>query len=199
MQNLSIEKEHISIPRNLKECQTEDQTAAELWRVSEVVEKWGGIILIVIIAIGLICSFSVHKLANSFSYEPDYSAFLTSAAVWGLAALIEYVTYYLIVLFVRAVASLVQNTKVSARVALYQATLSQVGDTDINSSGKQVLRDTKEGLSAERTISGTAGKNENSEVVVPRRTDANEIICPQCETIQHGNRKFCWKCGQRFI
>lgn len=109
------------IPKTLEDCYKEDSVAKELKSWSERVESFGSTALAGLVVIGVIVS-----VVGSF--QPDrhgdvefsFSAFLASALIWGIYVGIEYIAYKVLGLILVAYAKMVQNSSVSARVALYQ-------------------------------------------------------------------------------
>lgn len=198
MFSLFGEKEKMSIPKNLDECRTADTTARELWRIAEKVESWGATILFVIAILGLFSSLATNDFINDITREESLSGFFVSLIIWAIAAVIEYITYHLISLFISAIASVVQSTRVSAKVALYRAS------KDFDPA--PLSGETQEASQPDQKRSGFANKanienysrNMDAPAVEPRQTNTGEIICPKCGESQSANRTVCWRCSQKF-
>lgn len=110
------------IPNSLKACYQEDPVSSNLWTWSERLTLCGRIILIVLIVIGFISTIIDGIVAYDMSYSTGGSVFIaiiTSLVSWTLYAVIEYFTYHVLSLLIAALASIVENTRISADVALY--------------------------------------------------------------------------------
>ena len=107
-------------PKNLEECMDTSLVTSKLWSWSDWIERVGTILCALIIILGLIIS-----IANSITTEKvesfSFVVLLTSLITWGFYAFFEYCAYRTLALLIAALASIVQDTKISARVALYKA------------------------------------------------------------------------------
>lgn len=190
MINPYTDKERMSIPRDLNDCCSADSTSRELWRIAEKVESWGVFLLIGIIILGLIISVGTATTANEMFDGSAFSAFMYSAIIWIIIAIIEFIGYHLIALFIRAVASIVQNTRVSANVALYTTYKSERINPVINTPptppAKKAKTDEETVITPEPPIPPISYTDE-------------EIICPSCGKKQRTGRKVCWSCNQPFV
>lgn len=114
------------IPMSLEECLEHDSYAKQILEWSNIVEKYGKILLVILIVAGVIISINEgfrlgYFLNLSSDKEFSIELFCISLISWGLGAFIEYCTYHVISLSLGGLARIVQNTKVSAAVSLYEA------------------------------------------------------------------------------
>ena len=107
------------VPKTLNECIAPDKVSSNLWSWSERIEKGGKIILGILIAVGLFDGISSGikegELAGWISALIDF-------AIYGIIAAVEYCVTKAVSLLLGALASIVQNTNISANIALYEVT-----------------------------------------------------------------------------
>lgn len=125
MSNMFSGKVKKPIPYSLASCTAPDPTATNLHIWAERLESWGRCLFIFLIAAGviisLICGFSTADAYYRDAVPAFIGAFILSAASFALIAFIEYCTYHVLALFISALACVVQNTIISANVALFSA------------------------------------------------------------------------------
>lgn len=125
----------ITVPTTFKECYQEDSVSRGLWSWCETIEKLGNILFYLIIVCGLITSFMGSNTKRIDYYgdvesEFNFVLFLTSMIVWVIYAVLAHVAKDLSVLMISSLATMVQNTTVTAKVALYNA--SKNGEVEDN-------------------------------------------------------------------
>ena len=125
MSNMFSGKVKKPIPHSLASCTTPDPTATNLHIWAERLESWGRCLFIFLIAAGviisLICGFSTADAYYRDAVPAFIGAFILSAASFALVAFIEYCTYHVLALLISSLACIVQNTIISANVALFSA------------------------------------------------------------------------------
>lgn len=197
------------IPRSVDDCIKPDLVSTNLWEWCEWIEKWGKILFWVLLIGGLVLSISgsivekqvVVKEATRWSEAEkeirttfDFERFIPLLLDTILYAFLEYCVYHVIALLIGALASVVQNTRISANVALYNTTYKPVfkatSDTNAEKNTKTVETNLNESSECDCDEDGS---------VVPIVHGNQEIICPNCGFKQSINRKVCWKCGIKFI
>ena len=98
------------------------------WIWAERLKKWGSVLFGLIIIFGIINTIStgvtiyreIDILGNEDAATPaTVFAVLTSLFTYAFYAFLEYCAYHAIALLIGALASIVQNTNVSANLALY--------------------------------------------------------------------------------
>lgn len=125
-----IEGDQTTIPSTLEECMEDDVYAKQILGWSKILEKFGKWLFIILIILGVIVAFYTanqevpyQSYYGSIKYSNEFNAglFFGSLATWALYSFIEYCTYHAIALLLGGLAMIVQNTKVSASVSLYEA------------------------------------------------------------------------------
>ena len=191
MTSLFATKDRMPIPKNLNECRMTDGVSRELWILAELVEKWGKVILTLTILSGLIVSILLASVISSFSGNfMDNSdligvlVFVVSLVYHAILAFIEYLAYHLISLSVCANASIVQNTRITANMALYNA-----ADENANDSEQKAQTKPSAPIFSDKPTNSYNRVNEQSSV------PEGMWRCPHCRThnkIEYGQ---CKKCG----
>lgn len=194
------------IPRNFKECYETDSITRNLWSWCEWLEKWGKILFWVLIIGGLILSiFSsiVEKevIVREASYYSDaeteirktfnFEFFLSSLFDTALYAFLEYLAYHLIALLIGSLATIVQHTKITANITLY------------NSAKAEGISDDYEGKSDEEpkeTVENDANnleQNNFSEILskIPDSNIGSTWECKNCGSKNPQNSISCKTCG----
>ena len=205
-------KDQMPIPHKLDECCEADNTTKELLRIANLVETWGGFILVGILILGVVFSIITGYIVSDISYDVSpFAGFVPSFVIWLIAAVIEFVTYHLLALAIRALASLVQSTRVTANVALYNAYVKehphsndtkQETATKTQSAPNTASRSIREDMQEPPIKTEPAPKkgvnSAENEPVKPIVCAADRITCPVCHMEQNANRKVCWNCNQTF-
>jgi len=112
-----------TLPQTPDDCIKTDKVSSELWTLAEIIESWGKIIFIVLTVIGIILTITVTAtVADVIGESLAFPAFLISIVIFELPAFFEYCIYHILALYTGANASVVQNTKIAADVALLQLT-----------------------------------------------------------------------------
>jgi len=110
------------IPQSLKECYLEDGLSGKLKSWSERLEHGGEIIFRILIIVGIISTIVDGIEAKHMEDITGGSVWVTiisSLIIWSLYAAIEYFVYRALSLLIAALASIVENTRITANVALY--------------------------------------------------------------------------------
>ena len=186
MTTMFSENKKKRIPKSFKDCYRTDSLTNNLWEWCERLEKIGLFLFWVIIVVGVIstivaCAETVNAFGGLSGAEIRYLqesgteipnvfiVFIKNALLWALYAFIEYFTYHVLALLVGSIASIVQNTRITADLALYNAVKSGEGVVDADSTASsQTDEDTNE------NITGTDGE------------DLQEFSCPECHSIING-------------
>ncbi len=128
-----IEKQENNFPSSLQECVKEDKHAKDLMKWAKGIEKFGYGLLIALLVFGIIFSFkdSMQPVLYESLYERyhrmkfNFGAFMLNICVWIGFSFVEYYTFNFIAALLEALATIVQNTKISALVSLYKASKEQ--------------------------------------------------------------------------
>ena len=175
------------IPRSLKECYEEDRIAQMLWIWSAWLKKWGTVVLCVLIVVGIISTIGDTLQMADIDEDLIFVTLLNSSISWGLYAVIEFCTYNVLSVIVSALATIVQNTKITSNVELYieakaEGVVKEATAAPVNNGGKAPL------------------KKESPAFSKPAETPGREgfITCPSCMQMQKAGRSTCFRCGQQF-
>lgn len=133
MENMFSGAQNKKTPKSVKECLKPDPVSTNLWIWCQRLETLGKILFWIILIGGIILSIitALVKVEVGGTYysrtetQFDVIIFFTSLVETGLYALIEYCVYHMIALLVGALGSIVQNTKLSADLALYRSSLGE--------------------------------------------------------------------------
>ena len=128
MKNMFSNNTKKHIPNDFKECYKTDSITENLWVWAERLEKWGGILFFILIIVGIL-----DTVFSTITTTSDTVAIyvVSNALLWGLYAFIEYCAYHVIALLVGSLATIVQNTKITANIALYNAAKNEPATKDI--------------------------------------------------------------------
>ena len=128
MANIFKEQKNRSTPKTFKECVDKGPIEKEIWDWADRVQMIGEIILCLIITGGLFVSIVVgveEEAANYYSKSPEVTFNMgksfVSLVIFTVCGLVEYCTYHVIALSLGAKASIVENTRISANIAMYKA------------------------------------------------------------------------------
>lgn len=176
MSNMFSEKSEKQIPKTLADCTAQDETATNLHLWAEQLEIWGSFLFKALVVIGIISTVAdaINTAAISDRVEMVVIACISSVITWALYAFIEYCAYHVLALLISALASITQNTIISANVALYEAYQ--------NSAQTVVPCNTK-----------TDGSTQAVHATIP---SADTWKCKNCGTSNSTNYSQCKKCGQ---
>lgn len=113
MANIFSEIEEKRIPKNFKDCYTNDSLTDSLWQWVKNLEKIGKIFAILFAIITIIISIAMFE-------DTDGASVVIGIFVAPIIAFLEYVSFHMIALLLASLASIVQNTKISANIELYK-------------------------------------------------------------------------------
>lgn len=197
MANMFSGKKDKHIPTSLAECTREDATVSNLHLWAERLETLGKVLFIILIVVGIIAtiaegittaeyfeemesSVSKYELAAAGIELPSVLDVVVSSILkWSLFAYLEYCIYHVMALTISALASITQNTMITANVALFGA----YQENAVPAASQQAMPATTP------TTASTPNK---------RFTPAppNMWTCRDCGTqnkVEHGQ---CKKCGK---
>lgn len=177
------------IPKTLKECLRPNQEAMELREWAERIKGWGVIVFFILCFIGFVVSImagksSISSQMNEFMGDTstfDWASFFGSLFAWVIYAVIECCAYNVLVLLINSLASIIENTKITANVALYKSQLEETQKKD-----SMIV---KEPIKV---------KEKKVEVSNENVVKEGMIVCPVCGTEQESNRSRCFECGIMF-
>lgn len=110
------------IPKSLDECRKMDKTVKALYAFADYVERYGLIILILIIIGGIFVSLTGAIVIDGFE-ETDFNAvyFISNLFVYIVYAIITHFVYKTIAAFISGFASIVYSNKITSNISLYSA------------------------------------------------------------------------------
>ena len=114
MENMFSGNVEKRIPSNLNECYKTDSITHNLWIWSERLEKWGVIFAVIIAILTLIMGIAAFEGTDGVSI-------IVSIIAIPISAFLVYISFHITALLVGALASIVQHTKISANLALYNS------------------------------------------------------------------------------
>ena len=130
--NMFNERIRMEVPKSVTEVLAPSSVSRNLWIWARRLEKWGQILFWLIILGGIVMMIVNKELYNEVitsRYDKEtvfnWGALLNDILNIALYAFLEYCVYHVLALLISAAASVVQNTKVSADMALYQASAPQ--------------------------------------------------------------------------
>ena len=121
------------IPKTLKECTRGEHISDELYTWSDRLKTIGIFSLVILLSVGLL--ISIYQVENSLVGElmsDDGVLFIIAYAKWVVAGIIIFIICYVLSVFLGACASVVQNTRITADVALYLAQKQEENIEDDN-------------------------------------------------------------------
>lgn len=147
MANMFSGNQEKKIPKNFKECYETDNVTQNLWIWCERLEKWGKILFWVLIVGGLILSISTSIVEKEVVVREatywgeaetelrktfDFEIFIPLLLETALYAFLEYCAYHILALLVGSLATIVQHTKITANITLYNSAKTEgvIGDEE---------------------------------------------------------------------
>jgi len=128
MENMFAEEMNRPVPKSLDECVVRGDTEKELWRWAVLIETIGGILSAIILGGGVILGLiimgaEIEALGSPYeqAIKDSLGSFIITCIVGVISAFITYLICHLVALSVRAQASIVENTRISADIAMYKA------------------------------------------------------------------------------
>ncbi len=142
MANMFSGNSEKKIPKDLKSCYKTDGITQNLWLWCERLEKWGKILFIILIIVGIIDTIiagvdsylfieeigaetleDIREASTELGVEIPtvFEALLNNLLGWALYSFLEYCAYHVLALLVGSLATIVQHTKITADIALYNS------------------------------------------------------------------------------
>ena len=133
MANMFSGNNETQIPKNLSECMKTNATVSNLHRWSERLEKWGKLIFWIIVILGIFVTIAemieTQELRQAYrdmmeqyiELPSEWEVFFNKLLTWAFYAFLEYCAYHVLALLISALASITQNTIITANVSLFKA------------------------------------------------------------------------------
>lgn len=113
---------------SINDCTRIDPVSDNLWTWAKRIETLGKILFWILIIDGLILSIlsgyagiGIEKYLMPNDNEFNFNIFLMSFLEYGLYAYLEFCSYHILALLIGSLASIVQNTRTTAKLAEYTA------------------------------------------------------------------------------
>lgn len=189
MKNIFKGNSQKKVPKTLNECIKPDGVSMNLWSWAERLEKWGSVLFKLIIVYGIINT--IYSCVTAYQEtviwgEEDiailavFFAILKGSFIYTLYAFLEYCAYHAIALLLGALASIVQNTNISANLALY-STKAKSGDKFIDEPDENEIEPETEDVTCDpRTdinVLNIPIKKKDIKIIEENYIDTK---CPQC-------------------
>lgn len=142
MKNMFSGNTRKAIPRSFNDCTKPDNVSTNLWAWCELLESWGKVFFWIIIIFGVFATINaaietqnlidiigadnvaqIREFYIEMGVEiPSMTeAIINSLLQWALYAFLEHCAYHVLALLIGALATITQNTAITANVALYNA------------------------------------------------------------------------------
>ena len=158
MANMFSGNQEKKIPKSFKDCYKTDSITQNLWLWCEKLEKWGFILFWIIIVIGVIdtitAGINAHQLIEEIGAETVeeireasaemgieiptvFEALVNNLFSWTLYSFLEYCAYHVLALLVGSLATIVQHTKITANITLYNSAKTEGTSDDYEEECKE--------------------------------------------------------------
>ena len=112
-----------TVPQKFAQCIEKDEMTSNLWNWAIRVEKWGNILTVLLTIYGVY--ISIYQASTVAEIYDKYSSFhletfLLCLVEWALYVFLVYCTYHIIALLVGSLASIVENTRITANIMMYK-------------------------------------------------------------------------------
>lgn len=201
MANMFSRKTDKQIPKTLAECTKGVATVDNLHAWAERLENWGKTLLVLLITTGIVSTIIEGISIADIDEDQVFITCLSSIIKWGFYAFVEYCLYHVLALLISALASITQNTIVSANVALYEATKDTSNNEAQTNSSEKTVESQKTSFNSqpiEHSTPATGCAAVSAPPLTSIPADDGDIICPVCGKKQRSTRQVCWSCGQKF-
>ena len=192
------------IPKNFKECYETDNVTHNLWIWCERLEKWGFRIFIALMIIGIVTIIKegietaqlldelnidmneIRTAAAEYGIEIKsvFEVVIENIFLWSLYSFLEYCAYHVIALLVGSLANIVQHTKITANITLYNSAKAEGITEDDNTETENTNKIRKcNNKTHEIYISEIKDANTNSENAhweESKLTGAKKLVCNHC-------------------
>ena len=178
-----------TVPKTFDECIRIDAVSENLWTWTERLETWGKILFVLIIIIGIIATIATGVETSKYLEQVDrfelalegitvpsvFEVVITSLFEWALYAFLEYLAYHILATLLGALASITQNTIITANIALFKA---------------------KDNTHPATTSNSVTTAKPTYTLGVRSTIEDDNWICGHCKTTNSMNYSQCKKCGQ---
>lgn len=115
-----------NIPKNLEACMTTDYVTDQLFSWANKLRIWGSVCACVALFFGIITAYNATEFVND---SQKLMVMIETAAPWFVSVIVIELVFEFFRTVVQAIAHIVHNTKVTANVALLNASIGTAGET----------------------------------------------------------------------
>lgn len=120
-----------TVPQKFRQCIEKDEMTSNLWNWAIRVEKWGNILTIFLAIYGVFTSIyqatTVAEMYDKYS-SFHFETFLLCLLEWAWYVFLVYCVYHIIALLIGSLASIVENTRITANIMMYKEKDSATGE-----------------------------------------------------------------------
>ena len=138
MANVFSGNQEKKIPKSFKDCYKTDSITKNLWLWCERLEKFGQIFAIFVLIAIIIVAFAL--LIDS----GDGWIFLLFLIAAPLSAFLEYISFHILALLIGSLATIVQHTKITANITLYNSAKIEGASDDYEEECEEEPKETVE-------------------------------------------------------
>ena len=159
-----------NIPNSLKECMQTDKVVVDLYDFALQLKEWSIRVFVIFMSIGVICTIVDVVSLIDVNEDAILPTLVTSIFTWFVYACIAMYACRILAMLINALASITENTKISANVALWEAAKKETCVADVEPQQEQ-----------------------------PKTEDAAAPkVAPKAESVIHADGRWsCAKCGQK--
>jgi hypothetical protein len=164
---------------------------------AERLENWGQILFIILFILGI--ASTIMNTINVADVDEDMALVtcVTTFATWGIYVFIEYCAYHVLALLISALASITQNTIITANVALYEAAKNTSGFVPVQTTTAPTPVAAPTPVTAPTPVAAqTPVTNYYNPPVVKTASLNNMWVCKYCGTHNKNEYGQCKKCGK---
>ena len=176
-------KKHRNIPHSLEECTQTGETAAKLYQFASQLEKWGNRLLIILMIAGIL--FTIVNIIGLIDVNEALiiPTLISSVLSWSIYTAIAFFAYHLFAILIRALASITENTTITANVALWEASKKAM-------PAKELPKKPQSAPAADQPAAPAAPPP-------PVVYEDGSWSCPNCGQKNLSTRTTCWRCDHQ--
>ena len=169
-------KRNSRIPNTLEECTNTGKTVSDLYHYALHLEKCGKFLFVILIIVGII--FTVVETVSLIDVNEELiiPTLISSLLSWSFYAVIEFFVYHVLAMLIRALASITENTMITANIALWEASKKETSD--------EVVATPPENIHTQQS----------EKKVNPVKYNDGSWTCPNCGQKNLSTRTSCWRC-----
>ena len=188
IENMFSERYREKEINSIDDCVEIDVVSKELWEWAASTERWGKVLFIGLIIWGIISSITGSFIYDEYAEIDGWNVllFFTNIVQYAIYAYLEYIVYHAIALLLASLATITQNTRVTAKIAEYKVRTAGGADSDKN----KIVDDTAENTDTSYSPSPSLAQEINNNKI------KNGWTCSKCGNVNESYEIACKKCGQ---